>query len=1389
MNIPSSLLDQFAQITKGNDTKPAEYTAYATVVEQGGRTYVKIDGSDQLTPVETTSSVKNGDRVSVMIKNHAATITGNITIPSVGQDSVDEAKEEVEGHIAEVEKLVAGKVDTIELDAERARIDELEAKNVTIEGKLTANEAEIDDLKAKNVTIEGSLDAAEADIGNLKADNVAISGKLDAAEGRIGDLEAKNVTIEGNLTAAEAEIENLKTKKLDVDEANIKFATVENLKAANAEIDDLKAKKLDAEQADIKYATIEKLNAAEADIGRLEVDYGSFKQVTTEDLTAAKADIENLETKKLDAEQAEIKFANIDFANIGKAAIEAFFSKSGLIGNLVVGDGTVTGTLVGVTIKGDLIEGGTVVADKLVIKGTDGLYYKLNTDGETIGSEQTEYNSLNGSIITAKSVTAEKISVSDLVAFDATIAGMELTDGSIYSGAKSSVGNTTRGFYLDKEGQMAVGDSKNYLKYYKDTDGTYKLAISANTIIFGSGGETIEDAMGNVITKSIEEFYKSTSPTALSGGSWSTTQPTWENGKYIWRRTKITHGDGTTEYTPSQNGVCITGNTGATGPQGERGPQGLQGIQGEQGDQGIQGPKGADGKTSYTHIAYANSADGSTDFSVSDSNREYIGMYVDFTATDSNDPTDYAWSKIKGADGANGTPGKAGADGKTPYLHIAYANSADGSSGFSTTDSTNKLYIGQYTDYTEADSSTPSKYSWTKIKGETGPQGAAGVSVTSVDVQYYLSTSATSLIGGSWSTTAPDWVNGKYMWSKTVTTLSNGTKKESDPACITGSKGNTGSTGATGSAGTGIVSITEEYYLSTSKTSQTGGSWVTDPPTWSSGKYMWTRSKIVYKNPTSTEYTTPVCDSSWEAVNEVEIGGRNLLLKSVSYNDIEIPLKDTSRNPGPIKVTPGENISVSFDVKTVSSQKNKNTALLQYYREDGTRIEESNEWVISDEDEEYRRVAKTDIVPNEAVIFRLGLRSSDGVVNTYSRIKIERGNKATDWTPAPEDIENELKDNYYTKVETDAQIKVAQDSITSTVSKTYVTKTEFDDLEVGGRNLIKNSNFSNGTTGWSAESSDIEVIDDAYYGTYCKVTQSSPGYLPSRIYPDTFSNFTHEIGVTYTVSFYAKAEENMILTKAITGHNEPEKFSLSTSWKKFTRTYTAVRTGSLTLYVNSVSPYYLRNIKLEKGNKVTDWTPAPEDMATAEEVGNAQESASNAQSSADDAVSRVTVAESTIQQLADSITQLVTDENGSSMMTQTSNGWTFNIGSIMDNLESAANQLSNLSGTVDEANAAIDGLNNLANDLAAKTAYIVMTTDDTGQPCIELGKQDNDFKLRITNTSIDFMDGISRIAYVNNQSLYIERAIIKNELQIGDETGFVWKRRGNGNLGLRWVGG
>lgn len=186
-----------------------------------------------------------------------------------------------------------------------------------------------------------------------------------------------------------------------------------------------------------------------------------------------------------------------------------------------------------------------------------------------------------------------------------------------------------------------------------------------------------------------------------------------------------------------------------------------KGADGENGSDGKDGVDGKDGKTSYTHIAYANSADGKTDFSVSDSNREYIGMYADFTEQDSTNPDDYAWTLVKGANGAQGIPGKAGADGKTPYFHIAYANSADGKTDFDVVVSAGKQYIGQYTDYNTPDDSTdPTKYRWTKIKGEQGDKGEQGVPGRT----YFIELSSNILKRGQNDKVVPSTITAKAYY-------------------------------------------------------------------------------------------------------------------------------------------------------------------------------------------------------------------------------------------------------------------------------------------------------------------------------------------------------------------------------------------------------------------------------------------------------------------------------------------------------------------------------------------------------------------------------------------------------------------------------------------------
>ena len=420
MALSNDLISQFVKVTKDEVDTKKETTVYGTIVEKDGDKYVKLDGSELLTPITSTTDAENNERVTVMIKDHGATVTGNISSPSARTETV----KEIGNKITEAEILIANKVDTSVLNAESARIDNLVTENVSIKERLTASEADID---------------------NLEADNVTINEKLTAQSARIESLDAQ---------------------------------------------------KLSATDADLKYATITNLNATNTTVHNLEADYGDFKQLTTDNFTAVNADIAG----KLTATQADLKYANIDFSNIGSAAIEEFFSKSGMIENIVVGEGTVTGKLVGVTISGDSIEANTIKADKLVVLGSDGLYYKLNVNalGEATASSDPKYqNGLDGSAIIAKSVTASKISVTDLVAFDATIGGFHITDSAIYSGVKETVDNTTSGVYLDKNGQFNTGDSINYLKYYKDAENNYKLEVSADLLLLGTSNKDVEAELDN----------------------------------------------------------------------------------------------------------------------------------------------------------------------------------------------------------------------------------------------------------------------------------------------------------------------------------------------------------------------------------------------------------------------------------------------------------------------------------------------------------------------------------------------------------------------------------------------------------------------------------------------------------------------------------------------------------------------------------------------------------------------------------------------------------------------------------------------------------------------------------------------------------------------------
>ena len=366
----------------------------------------------------------------------------------------------------------------------------------------------------------------------------------------------------------------------------------------------IEANYIRAEEADIKYATIDSLKALEIETASIKSEYAKFESTVTDELAANKALINELDVEKLNATDADLKYANIDFSNIGVAAMEKFYSESGLIKNVVVGNQTITGELVGVTIKGDLIEGNTLKADKLVIKGKDGLYYKLNTDGTGVTSEQTDENSLNGTLIQAKSITADKVAVTDLVAFGADIAGNHIGNGAIYSGVKTSALNTTKGFYLGSDGQVGIGDTNHYIQFYKGDNGEFHLRISAEDILFGKSKKTIESAISEIDTKvnnvksivgKTYTYQIGTNMTDVPTGGWSISMPNVPQGQYLWTKETTLYSDASTSVGYVATRMGVDGAGGATGPQGPQGPQGVKGEKGATGPQGLQGPQGVQG--------------------------------------------------------------------------------------------------------------------------------------------------------------------------------------------------------------------------------------------------------------------------------------------------------------------------------------------------------------------------------------------------------------------------------------------------------------------------------------------------------------------------------------------------------------------------------------------------------------------------------------------------------------------------------------------------------------------------------------------------------------------------------------------------------------------------
>ena len=736
---------------------------------------------------------------------------------------------------------------------------------------------------------------------------------------------------------------------------------------------------------------------------------------------------------------------------------------------------------------------------------------------------------------------------------------------------------------------------------------------------------------------------------------------------------------------------------GPKGDKGDPGEQGLRGLQGEKGDQGIQGPKGADGKdgkTTYFHIKYSAVSNPTYASQMTETPSKYIGTYVDFTQTDSDDPKKYSWQQLEGSQGPQGKQGISGtngADGKTSYLHIKYSN--DGGKTFTGNSGEDiGAYIGTCVDYAKDDPTSVGMYKWAKIKGEAGAKGDkgdTGKGVKSTSVAYQVSTSGTTVPTGTWSGSVPSASAGQYLWTRTIITYTDdttstiysvgrmgtngangtngksigsvvnyylatasssgvttatsgwttavqsvsaakkylwnyevvkytdGTVASTTAPCIIGSYGDRGSKGDkgdTGSTGNGIKSITEHYAVSTSN-STVPTSWSSTVPTMTeSNKYLWNYETITYTNGTTVDTTKRVIGvyGNKGATGATGSQGYSLVANVVrdaftesrwtTYGTInhEETWSSTSGIRNGCRI--GDMFAI---VGTATDTKNAHVA---YYR--------SN---TASGDLKGLCISHT-IIPRGAT-GATGSKGDKGDTGASGKgvkstaVTYQASSSGTTiptgvWSATPPATSAD-KPYFWTRT-----IITYTDNTTSTA---YNVGSTPEGIVVGGRNLATNTN--KGTTGWiwSMQTGGYskESVSETGVNT-CKLTRDSVKQSGWSVIQFSYIGRTKwEADTNYTVSVDVKASvstsmnpdfrhsngSNMLIQSCKAVNNK----TVANVWTKLVWVVKSAATlpsgTSQNTYFTGMNSnvgvsYQFKNLKIEKGNTATDWTPAPEDYVS-----------------------------------------------------------------------------------------------------------------------------------------------------------------------------------------------
>lgn len=498
MALSHEVVSQFAKLVDNKPKKDEGVTVKGTYKIIGDIEYVQLDGSDVLTPVESTVEAKTGERVQVLIKDHFATVTGNISSPAARSKDVKDLADTVDEQGNTIQQM-----DNTIIQQGNSIIQmntSINQHETTINQHDTKINQQGDQIVSINNTIISQGNSIEANHNAIIAQGNTIDEMNDTITSHGNSITSMNNTIQQHDNKINQNSNTISQQGNTINQQGNKITEIDNTVKTQGNTIVAQGNTIDA------HGT--QLTTHGSQITILNSGFVIKDGVLT--------GLSEVVVNKLKTDTLDTGYAKIDFANIQMAAVQKLFTESGIIKDLIVQEGAITGELVGVTLKGDLIEAGTLIADKLVIKGSDGLYYKLNTTGETVEAEQTIENSLNGSVITAKSITASKIQVTDLVAFGATIGGFDISNDSIHSHLKPDIDSPNNGLFLSSDGQMALGNDRNHIKYYKDENDNYILDVRLDKLYLGASQQTADKQFQGMVEISANNL---TSVFKTSGGS------------------------------------------------------------------------------------------------------------------------------------------------------------------------------------------------------------------------------------------------------------------------------------------------------------------------------------------------------------------------------------------------------------------------------------------------------------------------------------------------------------------------------------------------------------------------------------------------------------------------------------------------------------------------------------------------------------------------------------------------------------------------------------------------------------------------------------------------------------------------------------------------------